>query len=419
MGLQTLEGKMEQHVRRSGPSATQHSPRAGAREIQPPPSGAELSIAAKSMRVDMSRFSGANPYAWVSRVQRYFDYYHTPNNQRLMVASFHLDGATLDWFDWTTKNELIHGWSDFLPALTKRFGPSEYEDHFGKLSKLTQLGSLTEYQHQFEKLANNIVGVPEHVLISCFVSGLRHDIRKETQVYLPQSLIQAMGLAKLYADKFVDTFVYSTAGGRRHRVLCTALSQLLLHFPHYFRILRGQNGLSLYANSLLQKCLPEEKRGCYNCDEKFFMGHKCQGKFFLLISDEGEDVADIHIEGVSTLPQPTEITTEAPEISLHAMAGLLSPRTLRLNAIILGLQVQTLIDGGSTHNFIQERIAKFLKLPILTSPHFSVMIGNGESMVCKGYCPEKVIQLGIETFVVDFYVISRSLQGAEVVLGVH
>lgn len=160
-----------------------------------------------------------------------------------------------------------------------------------------------------------------------------------------------------------------------------------------------------------------EKGLCYNCDEKFFMGHKCQGKFFFLISDEGEDVADIHIEGVSTLPLPTEITTEAPEISLHAMAGLLSPRTLRLNAIILGLQVQTLIDGGSTHNFIQERIAKFLKLPILTSPHFSVMIDNGESMACKGYCPETVIQLGIETFVVNFYVIS--LQGAEVVLGVH
>lgn len=75
------------------------------------------------------------------------------------------------------------------------------------------------------------------------------------------------------------------------------------------------------------------------------------------------------------------------------------------------------IDGGSTHNFIQERITKFLKLSIVASPHFSVLIGNGESMVCQGYCPKITIMLGTETFEVDFYVIK--LQGAEVVLGVQ
>lgn len=67
-------------------------------------------------------------------------------------------------------NGLISGWTEFFSAISKRFGPSEYEDHFGNLSKLTQSGSLSEYQHQFEQLANNILEVPEHVLISCFVS---------------------------------------------------------------------------------------------------------------------------------------------------------------------------------------------------------------------------------------------------------
>lgn len=79
----------------------------------------------------------------------------------------------MDWYDWMSRNGLIHGWPEFLVAITKRFGPSEYDDHFGKLSKLTQTGTLASYQHQFEQFANNILGVPEHVLISCFVSGLR------------------------------------------------------------------------------------------------------------------------------------------------------------------------------------------------------------------------------------------------------
>lgn len=178
VGLQTLEGKVEQQMRRSTSSSAQNPPISGAPNFPTPASSHTLPAFAKSMRVDMPRFSGDNPSAWVSRVQRYFDYYNTPDTQRLLVASFHLDGAALDWFDWMSRNSLIQGWAEFIVAITKRFGPSEYEDHFGRLSKLTQLGSLTDYQHQFEQLANNIVNVPEHVLISCFVSGLRHDLER-------------------------------------------------------------------------------------------------------------------------------------------------------------------------------------------------------------------------------------------------
>lgn len=58
------------------------------------------------------------------------------------------------------------------------------------------------------------------------------------------------------------------------------------------------------------------------------------------------------------------------------------------------LDVQTLVDGGITHNFIQERVAIFLKLPILSSPNFKVLVGNGDTLTCTGYCPGVKIQLG-------------------------
>lgn len=107
---------------------------------------------------------------------------------------------------------------------------------------------------------------------------------------------------------------------------------------------------------------------------------------------------------------------ELPEISLHAMAGQISHRTLRLQAIINGFKVQTLIYGGSTHNFIQERVAKFLRLPIVSSSHFRVLVGNGQSLTCEGYCPQIAIQLGSETFSIDLFVLQ--IQGTDVVLGV-
>lgn len=56
----------------------------------------------------MPSFFGDNPTAWVSWVQRYFDYYNTLKNQHLIVVSYNLDGAALDWFDWMNMNGLIN-----------------------------------------------------------------------------------------------------------------------------------------------------------------------------------------------------------------------------------------------------------------------------------------------------------------------
>ncbi|KAJ0080975.1 hypothetical protein Patl1_10839 [Pistacia atlantica] len=58
-----------------------------------------------------------------------------------------------------------------------------------------------------------------------------------------------------------------------------------------------------------------------------------------------------------------------------------------------GQQVEVLIDGGSTHNFIQERVAIHLGLPIVASTNFNVMIGNGDHMCCSRVCANASLQL--------------------------
>lgn len=70
---------------------------------------------------------------------------------------------------------------------------------------MMQQSSLAYFQYQFVKLSNQILGFPEHALVSCFVSGLRSNLRKEVQVYHPQSLVQATGLARLFDDCTLDS----------------------------------------------------------------------------------------------------------------------------------------------------------------------------------------------------------------------
>lgn len=152
-----------------------------------------------------------------------------------------------------------------------------------------------------------------------------------------------------------------------------------------------------------------DKGLCYNCDEKYSFGHRCQGKLFCFMIDD-----DIEAEARNE-EEPPDTLGIIPVISLHAMEGQVSPHTLRFRGQISGLDVQTLVDGGSTHNFREERVAIFLKLPILSSPNFKVLVGNGNTLTCT--CLGVQIQLGTETFLIDFYVLQ--LQGAEVVLGVQ
>ncbi|KAJ0084419.1 hypothetical protein Patl1_29967 [Pistacia atlantica] len=103
-------------------------------------------------------------------------------------------------------------------------------------------------------------------------------------------------------------------------------------------------------------------------------------------------------------------------ISLHALRGQRNPSTIRMSGRLQGQQVEVLIDGGSTHNFIQERVAIHLGLPIVAFTNFTVIIGNGDHMCCSGVCANASLQLDGHEFPVDLFVLP--IHGADLVLGV-
>lgn len=93
------------------------------------------------------------------------------------------------------------------------------------------------------------------------------------------------------------------------------------------------------------------------------------------------------------------------------------PQTLRLTGQIKKTSITILIDSGSTHNFIQERVAKKLGLKFTPAIAFKVTVGNGEELACASMCPNVTILLGSHSFQVDLYVFPIS--GVEMVLGVE
>lgn len=89
-------------------------------------------------------------------------------------------------------------WEALKEGLHARYGLTLFEDFFGDLSKLEQVGSMRDYQVQFERLLSRVGRLaPEHQ-IACFVSSLKEDIRTDMQATQPTSLSTVMSLERLY-----------------------------------------------------------------------------------------------------------------------------------------------------------------------------------------------------------------------------
>lgn len=140
------------------------------------------------MKLDVPCFKGSDALGWIFKINQFFAYHDTPKSERLIVASFYMEGPALGWYQWMATNGQISSWSALLQALEARFAPSQYDDPKGALFKLTQKGTVNDYLTEFETLVNRIVGLPPCFLLSCFISGLAPEVRREVQALQPLSL---------------------------------------------------------------------------------------------------------------------------------------------------------------------------------------------------------------------------------------
>nr|GEW65100.1 hypothetical protein [Tanacetum cinerariifolium] len=105
------------------------------------------------------------------------------------------------------------------------------------------------------------------------------------------------------------------------------------------------------------------------------------------------------------------------DISLHALIGWATTRTMQVYARINLCLLVVLIDSGSTHNFINEKVAEILSILVVPTKPFNVKVANGLPLSCQGRF-ENVEDLsqGIP-FSLSLY--SLPLIGLDMVLGVQ
>ena len=345
------------------------------------------------------RFESGDPTEWLYKINKFFEYHRTPETHKLSLATLHLDGAASTWYQWMETNHLVRTWPEFEMQIRIRFGPSPYEDPNTQLAKLKQTGTFTDYEVQFQSLTN---GLPESFLKGRYIGGLRHDIQCEVIASQPYNLQQAIGLSRLYEGKFS----YNKLSNSQtkfvqppHVLNPKPISMFHQSHTHTTPLVTEKaqststinpsyHNLPIKRLTYAERQAKNEKGQCYNCEEKWHKGHKCKGQMSLLLLDgvvpEGcEDILMLKdtnndVEGVE------EVSTKTEHGNLYALIGNPDSKCLRLQGEINNKFLQILVDRGSSHNFIQTRVAKFLGLTITPSTQFSVIVGNGQNLKCVG-----------------------------------
>ncbi|XP_035551104.1 uncharacterized protein LOC118349683 [Juglans regia] len=308
---------------------------------------------AKGIKLDFLRFFGKNPAAWIYRANQYFLYHQVPHGQRIFLASFHMDEAALVWFQDASEAGTFHSWEEFTQAVQVRFGSSAYDDPMEALTRLKQVNSVTAYKAEFELFSNRIKGVSEKNKLSCFLSGLKDEVRLPVRMLNPTTLNDAFRLAKIQ-----EQYVWTTRKpwkGTSSDLGGHSAGGSILGTPKVL----SNNKLPFKK---VYEALMQERRNkglCYFCEDKWHQGHKCiKPNIYVL---EGMNILDdetIEDQDKEEIVEEEIQHGDIASISLQAIGGTPNPKTMRIVGQINKKRVVILIDTGSTHNFVDTTVLR-------------------------------------------------------------
>ncbi|XP_061341736.1 uncharacterized protein LOC133288055 [Gastrolobium bilobum] len=372
---------------------------------------------ARTVKLDFPKFSSGDPTSWVTAAVRYFCFYNIPPLERVLLAAINLFDPVSCWFNGSFQDTSLPDWDAFCVALQYRFGPSEFDDPTGALVKIQQSGSVTEYQAAFEKLVSRVPAVSDPMLRSIFISGLKPKIKRLVLTHRPQDFHEAYALARVYEDHIHDEKPQKPwySANRVSTTIPSPSHPINPIIQTHSDTAKPLPALPIRRLSQAERQERREKNLCYNCDEKFVMGHKCKGRATLL-----------YLEGLDDDPNPPDAVSidessldseVLPEISFNALFGTHLSRSFRLQGSVAGHVVHILIDEGSTHNFITPRMSQFLNLLLLSTNPFKVQVGNVDTLIFLAVCQNILLLIQSHPFTVDLFLLE--LKGADIVLGVQ
>ena len=393
-------------------------------------------------------FYGENSEAWLQQAERYFVLNDIKEIERMSTIMLFLDGPGLDWFLWTEKNDKIHTWQEFRSKFDERWNSFDPDLALEKLMDIKQSSTIMAYRSEFEKLSSQIPDLEPKFLERVFLKGLTPAIRSHVDVLKIKGLAALMDAAlKMEKQLHVNWHVMRSSTPPEQSAPLTTTNKGYRKQGGYnstdipSTLDRGKAGtsgvtpptnisqtISLTPTTNFPKRqlrltdaefqARKDKGLCFHCDENFSPGHKCRKQLNILLVHDDESVEADHID-----QDWAPIDSDSSEVngihsafvSCNSVHGLSKRSTMKLKGEIRDRDIVILIDPGATHNFICEKLAEELNLPLSPMPSYRIVLGDGPMVFGKGkYAEVPIITQGI--MIIDEF-LPLALTSIHVIMG--
>ncbi|XP_076902380.1 uncharacterized protein LOC143557114 [Bidens hawaiensis] len=360
-------------------------------------------------KIKFPKFNGTEEVEdWIYKCEHFFDVDETPENYKVRYAVINLEGKAMKWHNNFIKNRQIAtvSWSEYSRTITDRFSSTLFNDAMGILISTVQTGLLEDFSDQFDENLLRVT-IAEEYVVSIFLKGLKPEI-------LLAKKQNATNLKVSYQPKTYTKPFNNSSSTLNPTPLSTVKPPV--HTSHLPLLPTPPTSQKLTTRRLSSKEM-ENKRSkgeCFWCNEKYTPTHNCRNKqlFVLEVIGNDEEIIQTH-EPVT----PCEPINLEPQISIDALIGIHSYSTMRVMGTVGTRQIHVLIDYGSTHNFINENLAKKLNCPLKEIRSMTVGVANGNQLDCVKICPDFQWAMQGMWFRADVFVIP--LENYDMVLGVQ
>ena len=189
------------------------------------------------------------------------------------------------------------------------------------------------------------------------MGGLRSEISEAIRMFKTKTLKEAISLARMKDEQLQ----------RQRRISCPPLPTHTL--PTLPTPTKASPIKRLTWDEMQRR---HAQRLCFNCNDKFTVGHRCQGPQLLLLEGHtktNEIMCEEVVDENSIENQHADLIE--PKISLHVLTGWSIPRTMRIKAQIGHHEIKVLIDRRSTHNFLSAKMVEILQLSVILTDRLS------------------------------------------------
>ncbi|CAO2169811.1 unnamed protein product [Urochloa humidicola] len=386
----------------------------------------------KLPKLNFPWFDGDSPKLWISRCEDYFELMNVASVRWVKVACLHLSDAAARWLQSVETKAKSSSWSEFCKMVLDRFGRDQHELLIRQMLHLRQTGLVKEYIEQFAALADQLAAYepnadPLHSTMK-FIDGLKDELRSAVLMQRPPDLDTAYVLAQLQEEvgdssrksdyKKVDYSYSNKPQLKAAYPIPSPPSRSAKQSPSV-EVKKSSEQVKINSAEDRWRALKSLRRSkglCQYCAEKWSRDHKCADSVQLHVMQELLQVFHIEDDSVSLYSgSQREDQQLFLTLSIAAVSGLPSPKTLCLDGVIQGHQMRILVDSGSSHSFISTALATNLSGASAVDSPMGVQVANGDKLVCSHQFVQAQWSVAAYSFVSDLKILA--LSSYDMVLG--